>query len=237
MTKNVGVEYLQARLNQYGAGLLVDGLWGSRTQLALDAALPAKATQQVARSLKNPAAFFQGAKAVTGTLTQSQVDGTNYLLDAMKAWPVSWVAYGLATAFHETAHTMQPIKEMGGNAYFKKRYDIEGDKPDLAKRLGNINAGDGVKYAGRGYVQITGRSNYERFGIADNPDLALDPSVASKIMVQGMEKGVFTGKKNADYLPGDYVGARRIINGQDAAHKIAGYARSFEDALTAGGWS
>lgn len=56
-------------------------------------------------------------------------------------------------------------------------------------------------------------------------------------MVDGMEAGRFTGKKLSDYLPGDYVNARRIINGTDKAEQIAGYARQFEAALKAGGWA
>ncbi len=150
---------------------------------------------------------------------------------------MSWVAYALATAWHETAHSMQPIKEFGGPTYFKRMYDSEGQKPQLAKRLGNIHPGDGVKFAGRGYVQLTGRDNYERYGIADRPDDAMKPDVAARILRDGMEHGRFTGKKLADYLPGDYVGARRIINGTDKAHEIAGHAHAFETALIAGGWA
>lgn len=213
-----------------------DGVFGPATLRASLKALGGDLGGNGRHSLTNPAAFFAGVKAVTGTLTQGQVDGFNALLAAMERWPVSWAAYGLATAYHETAATMQPIKERGGDAYFKRRYDIAGENPNLAKRLGNLQAGDGARYAGRGYVQITGRSNYAKFGIVNEPDKALQPALAAKIMVDGMEKGTFTGKKLSDYLPGDYVSARKIVNGSDQAHKLAGYARAFEDALTAGGW-
>lgn len=235
--RNEFVAYAQARLASLGFDPgPVDGLDGLRTRRAFDAALPAKAASATLHTLKNPEAFFTGVKAVTGSLTQSQVDGFNAITKALSSWPVTWVSYALATAYHETAATMQPIKEMGGDAYFKRRYDIAGENPALAKRLGNVNGGDGARYAGRGLVQITGRSNYERFGIADNPDKALEPSTAAHIMKEGMEKGLFTGKKLSDYLPGDYVGARKIINGSDRAQKIASYAERFEAALAAGGW-
>src|SRR3546814_6075636 len=39
-------------------------------------------------------------------------------------------------------------------------YDIRGDRPAKARELGNLTPGDGAKYAGRGYVQLTGKSNY-----------------------------------------------------------------------------
>lgn len=228
--RNDGVAYLQARLNQYGAGLLVDGLWGGRTQLALDAALPAKAAQSVARTLKNPAAFFQGAKAVTGTLTQSQVDGINYLLKAMERWPVQWVAYGLATSYWETAKTFQPIEEIGKGR--GRKYGVPGPH------------GGQIAY-GRGHVQLTWPDNYQKAddelglggALVKDYRKALDPKIAADILVRGMEEGWFTGKSLKSYEPGDYVNDRRIINGTDKAHQIAGYARQFETALTAGVWS
>ena len=189
------------------------------------------------RKLGAPAAFFDHVRAKFGPLKQTQVEGFNVLLDAMRAWPVSWVAYGLATAWHETGATMQPIKEYGGEAYFKRMYDMHGQRPEKAFELGNVKPGDGALYAGRGYVQLTGRVNYRKFGIEQTPDDAMKPDVAARIMVQGMERGDFTGRKNADYLPGDYKGARRIINGRDKDDLIAGYAASFEAALIKGAWS
>jgi len=184
-------------------------------------------------ALANPEKFFAEVRLDFGPLSQSQVDGVNALLAATKGWPVSWVAYALATAWHETARTMQPIKEMGAEAYFTRLYDIKGQTPNLARRLGNHNPGDGARYAGRGYVQLTGRDNYARYGLADRPDDAMKPDVAAKILRDGMEHGRFTGKKLSDYLPGDYVNARRIINGTDKAQAIANYAVAFEKALTA----
>lgn len=182
------------------------------------------------------AAFFAQVRTEFGSLNQGQVDGFNTLLAALKKWPVSWVAYALSTTWHETAATMLPIKEMGGNTYFKRMYDIEGDRPAKARELGNTRPGDGALYAGRGYVQLTGRLNYARYGLENRPDDAMKPDVAAMILKDGMEKGRFTGRKLADYLPGDYVNARRIINGLDKAQMLAGYAEKFERALRAGGW-
>lgn len=215
-------------------GLMVDGWAGKATGDKLAEVAP-KFTADGGK-LGKPAEFFDLVRVHFGSLTTEQVGGFNELTGALAGWPVSWVAYALATAWHETAATMQPIKELGGEAYFTKRYDIQGQKPDLARTLGNVNPGDGARYAGRGYVQITGRTNYRRFGIENTPDDALNPVVAAHILKDGMERGSFTGKKLADYLPGDYVSARRIINGTDKAQMIAGYAVAFERALTAGGW-
>jgi len=177
------------------------------------------------------ARFFASARQHFGPFKQGQVDGFNALLTALADWPVSWIAYALATAWHETAFSMQPIKERGTDAYFTRMYDPKGARPHVAANLGNTKPGDGAKFAGRGYVQLTGRRNFERYGLADRPDDAMKPDIAAAILKNGMAHGIFTGKKLSDYLPGDYVGARRIINGQDKAKEIAAYAVAFEAAL------
>lgn len=197
-------------------------------------------------TLQAESAFFDVLRRglLGPTLSQDDVSGCQAILAAAVGLPISHVAYMLATAFLETAHTMQPIHEHGGAAYFRRRYDIEGQNPALARRLGNTEPGDGVRYAGRGYVQLTGRANYARaerllgFPLVAQPDLALRPDVAAAIMRRGMTEGWFTGRKLSDYLPaaGGFVQARRIINGLDKAEEIAGYARSFQDALVAGQW-
>lgn len=178
-----------------------------------------------------------------GRLQQGQVDGMNAVLDA---WDESgfedrrWLAYMLATDYHETAHTMQPIKERGGRSYFMRMYDKTGNRPHVARRLGNTQVGDGAKFAGRGYVQLTGRSNYRKASkvvdvdLLADPDMAMDPHVAAKVMFHGMVNGWFTGKKLSHYFKDDrtdWISARRIINGTDRASLIAGYARKFYAAI------
>lgn len=176
-----------------------------------------------------------------GRMNQSQVNGTNAILDEWAKRGYSdrrELAYELATAYHETAHTMQPITEYGGRAYFNK-YET-GTR--IGKNLGNTRKGDGYKFRGRGYVQLTGRANYDKMSnltgvdLLSNPELALDPEIAAQIMFEGMTRGSFTGRKLSDYFTEtktDWVSARRIINGTDRASLIAGYARKFHAALAA----
>ncbi len=200
----------------------------------------------------NQKSFFDACRSgVMGpTLDNDEVQGAGAILDAMAGAPLAWCAYALATAWHETAHSMQPIKEYGGPAYFTRMYDPTGQRPSLAKANGNTMPGDGVKYCGRGYVQLTWRNNYKRAGekvgypLEGNPDLALRPDIAAQIMRRGMDEGWFTGKAFSHFLPKSgptdraaYVNARRIINGADKAGQIADYAMKFQDALVAGGWS
>lgn len=179
-----------------------------------------------------------------GPLSQSQVDGMNTLLDTWEADPANtddrWLAYMMATAFHETAKTMQPIKEHGGEAYFIRRYGVQGDDPGRARALGNTEPGDGPKYCGRGYVQLTWKDNYRAMsGVAGvdlvaDPDAAMQPAIAAKIMSHGMKAGSFTGKKLSDYFRPDlvdWVDARRVINKLDCADIIADYGKAFHAAI------
>lgn len=198
-------------------------------------------------------AFFahcRASRVMGDTLDGDEVQGTEAILDAMKGAPLSYCAYALATARHETAGTMQPIKEYGGPSYFFRRYDPGGDKPHIAAELGNTMPGDGALFAGRGYVQLTGRRNYtlasKRLGypLVGNPDLAMRPDIAALIMRQGMTEAWFTGKGFHDYLPFkmpasrvQFVQARRIINGVDKAATIADFAVKFQAALVEVDWS
>lgn len=166
-----------------------------------------------------------------GRMSQGQVNGVETLLAATVGADIQSRAYLLATAFHETAFTMQPIHERGNRQYFDK-YE---PNTKIGQRLGNTRAGDGFLFRGRGYVQLTGRANYlkasQKLGVdlVSLPDGALNPELAAKILVRGCAEGWFTGKKLEDY--DDYVNMRRVVNGMDRAEQIAGYAREFEKAL------
>lgn len=128
------------------------------------------------------------------------------------------IQYVLATVQHETNDTFKPVKE----AYWLSE---KWRKKHLRY----------YPYFGRGFVQLTWKSNYEKFGkllgvdLVKNPDLALEMDNAIFILVYGMKHGIFTGKKLDDYF-GDkgsnFVKARKIINGMDKAKRIALMAQS-----------
>lgn len=192
--------------------------------------------------IHNDEAFFKAIRNITGKLSQDQVDTINGLLSAASHWPIGWLAYGFATAWHEAR--LVPCHEKGSKAYLDKY-----DTGKLAEALGNTpeDDDDGILYAGRGLVQLTGRSNYRYAGtflgidLLSNPDLALRPDYATRILVWGMEGGKFTGKKLGDYITArgthdQFVQCRRIINRLDRADLIAGYADQFQEALDQGGW-
>lgn len=168
--------------------------------------------------------FFAGVREHFGPLNQEQVDGLSFLVGSFEDDPqwkdVRHTAYALATVKHETANKYQPIREYRSKPGSKGRANQ--DRYWL------------TGYYGRGYVQLTWKRNYELFGIADNPDAALSPVGAYKILSVGMQKGSFTGKKLSDFIKGsttDYHNARKVINGLDKAGLIAGYAKDFEKIL------
>lgn len=176
--------------------------------------------------------FFTSVRASihNGRLTQTQVDGYNFILDTYEQSyqdkiTLSQLSYCFATCLAEVGRNMQPIEEIGKGK---------------GRKYGAVDPTTGHAYYGRGFVQLTWRENYERakskLGIdfVSNPRLALLPSAAARIMFQGMLEGWFTGKKLSDYINTrgvDYINARRIINGTDRATEIAGYARKYADGL------
>lgn len=193
-------------------------------------------------------------------LTQGQVNGLNFILDTWeKDWtvktPITQFAYILATVWWETGQTMQPIHEYGDRAYFTRMYDPPpaGQRPSVARMLGNTQPGDGVKFAGMGYVQLTGRANARKatkrlrelglippdVDFEKTPELLMKPEYAILILFIGMEEGWFTGdtldREIDPNIDGDeyqdYLKARRIVNGTDKAAQIAKAGEQFLKAL------
>jgi putative chitinase len=178
------------------------------------------------------AAFFDVMRSEFGALSQSQVEGTEKLLDEgeRRGTALRQLAYILSTSWHETAATMQPIAEYGlgaGHEYGEPCEDYN----------------DQVAY-GRGYVQLTWQENYERAdkecvlngALLKDFDLALDGPTAARIIFEGMSDGWFTGKKLSDYINEsitNYWDARRIVNGTDKADLLEGYAYAYQAALEA----
>ena len=177
-------------------------------------------------------------------LSQAQGEGLTLLVTRWESNSLPQderhLAYILATAFHETGATMQPIRERGGGAYLTRLYDVEGRNPARARTNGNSEPGDGIRYAGRGFVQLTWKNNYRRVGglisidLLANPDRALEPGIAAGILVRGMGEGWFTGRRLSEFFAptqSDWINARRIINGLDRAAQIAAYGQQFLQAI------
>lgn len=179
-----------------------------------------------------------------GKLTQRQVDGLNAILAYWDSWPfagdIRWLAYILATVHHETGGRFEPVREGFAKSDAAARKIVAKRKYGVVEKTGHV-------YYGRGFVQLTWLDNYKRMGdilgldLVNNPDLALDLNVSTRILFEGMARGLsgkgdFTGKALEDYFNGkvdDPVGARAIVNRNDKANLIAGYHKNFLDALRA----
>lgn len=113
-----------------------------------------------------------------------------------------------ATIGTEVGNTFKPIDEYGDKAYFTRMYEKRAD-------LGNVKAGDGARYHGRGYIQLTGRANYRTYGkklgvpLETQPELAKRPEVAAAVLADYFaSRGVAESAKN-----GDWQAVRRKVNG------------------------
>ena len=186
--------------------------------------------------------FYATVRNRLGSLSQSQVDGIGVVLDATECMPLSWRAYILATAWHETGGLMQPVKEAH---WLSENW-----------RKANLRY---YPYYGRGLPQITWKRNYEwldeaaaekglikKGELMRNLDLALRPDISALALVEGMVQGRYDahGKKMKDRLPASgvatraqYINARYLVNIQDKADLIEDYAQVFERAVRDGGQS
>lgn len=222
------------------AGTSADGYWGDSSQDAL-----------LASNLRIDINWDK-LRFHFGRFSQSQVDGFLSVIAAINkygnmATKPAFVAYMLATDWHETAQTMQPIAEIGKGrtrSYGKWYKNSDGLIYGHANHYGHAYLQ--VKYPhlyyGRGNVQLTWWDNYKKLGellgvdLVNNPDLAMQPDIAAAIMIEGMLGGLFTGlslERCITYgLYFEFIKARKIINGVDRDDLIAKYAVNFLDSLT-----
>jgi putative chitinase len=194
-----------------------------------------------------------------GQHTQEQVNGQEAILNeaAKRGASLTLTAYALATARHETGGTFGPVTENlnyttperirqvwpkrfptvdSARPYVKNPRALAGTVYGDRKDLGNTGALDGWHFRGRGLAQITGRANYAKWGLESKPDDALKLPVAARILLDGLEKGMFTGKKVGDY--GTYKPMRATVNADGALNgaTVAGHAERYEAALRAAGY-
>ncbi|MDB5097754.1 MAG: Membrane-bound lytic murein transglycosylase precursor, partial [Cyanobacteria bacterium RYN_339] len=199
------------RAYQQSRGLEADGVVGPITKGALDRNAPAVAApppaapasgnvqgwplsiEQTAAALKLPVKnVAQNLPGIVQAFKEQGIGDTKTLMGV------------LAISARESA--MTPILEFAsGTAY------------DGRKDLGNTQPGDGPRYKGRGYIQLTGRSNYRYYGqklgldLENNPDLAMRPDVAARITAVYFKDRGLAPKAQA----GDWRGVNRGVAGGD----------------------
>lgn len=145
------------------------------------------------------------------------------------------LAYIFATTKLETDSTMQPVRETLAKSDAKAKELLS--RAWAAGKMPQVKADYwSGGYFGRGFVQLTHKANYQKVQdetghkLVTNPSLALQIDIAAMILIKGMMRGWFTGKKLADFA--DFKSMRRVVNGTDRAAQIAAYAEAFLAALT-----
>ena len=200
-------------------GLTADGVAGPATLAALAAAKPGAAVAPATPATPAPPAPPAGPAPAWTPQQIATLLGCP-VANVTTHWPQLQAALAeqgltdcasaiaaLATIRTEVG-SFAPINEVGDTAYFTRNYEGRKD-------LGNTQPGDGARYHGRGFIQVTGRANYRSYGqrlgvdLENNPDLALDAAVAARILAAYM-KDRHVGTLAAQ---GDWRGARKAVNG------------------------
>lgn len=212
---------------QKSKGLLADGNAGPRTLAELglveDSNLPSVVNKVTATMVSKmfPYAPVDNIKKYLPSVLKA--------LEDEKLGDKNMVLMALATIRAETAR-FQPIDE-GKSKYNTSPGGHPFDLYDNRTDLGNKGKGDGDKFKGRGFIQLTGRSNYIKFSkalkigteLVNNPDKANDPEIAAKILalfIKDKERRI----KEA-LLDGDLRAARKLING--GSHGLPEFTEAF----------
>lgn len=141
---------------------------------------------------------------------------------------VELVAF-LAQVAHETGNFSSMV-EQGPKKYFR-RYELKWN-PRTAKILGNVKPGDGERFKGRSFVQLTGRDNYRRAGKAlglpleQKPHLLENPSVGFKASLWYWNTRVKSKTNNFE----DIEQVTKLING--GLNGLEDRKRKFEKYLS-----
>lgn len=109
----------------------------------------------------------------------------------------------LAQIAHESG-SLRYVKELATGGAYEGRRD-----------LGNVEPGDGIRYKGRGLIQITGRANYRECGDALGVDLISDPSLLETPDLACRSAAWFWKSRGLNELAdtGDFRSITRRING------------------------
>lgn len=219
---------------QRSAGLLADGIAGTRTIAALTGAKPEPLESVIAGGQIDAVAV---SRMFPHTPLGSIKRNLPYVLKALEAAKLHdrlMVVMALATIRAET-ESFEPVAE--GVSRYNTSPDPSGHPFDLYDHradLGNKGGRDGERFRGRGYVQLTGRSNYDKYGaragvdLLENPDRACEPAIAARLLA------LFLADREREIkealLDWDFRGARRLVNG--GSHGLERFTEAYKAGIT-----
>lgn len=223
MTKNDGIEFhltnprayeLEEDMSRRGFLGALGGMAAAAAGVDAEAGTKKPKIKSPSQQIIQQAKKQQPTRPATPT-KDPRAEGMLYKTAKANGMKGSELAQFLAQTKHESwDHSRLKEKPVGDpNKYFAKKYD-PAYAPKTAKILGNKVRGDGVKYHGRGFIQLTGRDNYrmasEALGIdlLNRPELASNPDIAAKIAVWYWNTRVKPNVQNFD----DTVAVTKTIN-------------------------
>ncbi|HSQ12193.1 MAG TPA: peptidoglycan-binding protein, partial [Candidatus Deferrimicrobium sp.] len=212
---------------QKSAGLLADGIAGPRTLAALKLA----ANDRLPSVIPGVTVTIV-SKMFPFTQVDNIRDNLPFVLKGLVERTLGdkpMVLMALATLRAET-ESFQPINE-GLSKFNTSPGGHPFDLYDFRSDLGNQGEGDGAKFRGRGYIQLTGRFNYQKLGaaldmggkLATNPELANDPAIAGKLLAAFLKDKERAIKEAL--IIGDLRLARRLVNG--GSHGLDRFSDAF----------
>jgi putative chitinase len=216
---------------QRSEGLLADGIVGPRTRAALVGQAPAP-LDDVTGKFDVVAVSRMFPHTPIGNIARN----LPFVIRALKAAKLHdkvMVLAALATIRAET-ESFEPVPE-GLSRYNTSPTGEPFDLYDHRKDLGNRGSTDGHDYRGRGYVQLTGRFNYEKYGrliglgasLVQKPDRATKPEIAAQLLA------VFIGDRERPLkealLDLDFPRARRLVNG--GTHGLDRFVAAYRTGL------
>jgi peptidoglycan L-alanyl-D-glutamate endopeptidase CwlK len=218
---------------QNSNGLLADGIVGPRTAIALGmsaASVPAPSGMPIVT-------IGIAAKMFPGALVSNIVRNLPLVTAALQAaslTTVPIVVAALATIRAETAGFF-PLDE-SISRYNTSPNGAPFDLYDNRADLGNRGAPDGADFKGRGFVQLTGRTNYTLYGpkigipnLVDTPEQANDPTIAARLLAAFFVNNEIKIKQAL--LDHDLAAARRAVNG--GSHGLTDFIDAYNTGIAA----